>query len=277
MTSNFISKIFYTIIGVLEIIKQGNYFSIKQFNQVPKNRILRILGNGKSLNEVQLSNNENIDYLVVNRHVLSDNYLEIKPGAYVLADPHFFLHPEGLKVLELINKRTSWPLKLYFPYYRGFIKKINNIITNPLITIIQYNYHSIQGYSTFLNFCYNHQLSMPVVQNVLVASIMIGILKDYKRIELYGVEHTWTKYLFVDEHNIVYLKNPHFFDKEKVEAKALKDIQHTKEYPFFLILKNYSRMFESYWEIKEYLKRTKKNNKIINCTKDSFIDAFERI
>lgn len=276
MTSNFISKIFYTIIGILEIIKQGNYFSIKQFDKVPKNRTLRILGNGKSLNEVQLSDKENIDYLVVNRHVLSDNYLEIKPGAYVLADPHFFSHPEGLNILEQINKRTSWPLKLYFPYYRGLIKKINNIITNPLITIIQYNCHPIQGYSTFLNFCYNYQLSMPVVQNVLVASIMIGILRDYKRIELYGVEHTWTKYLFVDEHNIVYLENPHFFDKEKVEAKALKEIQHTNNYPFFLILKNYSRMFESYWDIKNYLKDTRKNNKIINCTKGSFIDAFDR-
>ena len=33
---------------------------------------------------------------------------------------------------------------------------------------------------------------MPVVQNVLVASIMLGILFKYSNIELYGVEHTWT-------------------------------------------------------------------------------------
>lgn len=271
-----IQKFYRSVISSLRILKQGNYFSKKQFSQTPNNTILRILGNGKSLNEVKLTEGDNIDYLVLNRHVLGDNYTEIKPSSYVLADPHFFNHPEGINIIQEINKKTTWRLKLYIPFCKNIKKHIRKIITNSFITVIYYNITSVQGYKKFVHFCYNHQLAMPVVQNVLVASIMIGILRNYRRIELYGVEHTWTKYLFVDEHNIVYLENPHFFDKEKVEAKALKDIQHTKEYPFFLILKNYSRMFESYWEIKDYLKQTKKNNKIINCTKGSFIDAFDR-
>ena len=276
MIYTYMLKFYHTIIGLLRILRQGNYFSIKQFSKTQNNKILRILGNGKSLNEVKLTDGDNIDYLVLNRHVLGDNYTEIKPSSYVLADPHFFNHPEGINIIQEINKKTTWTLNLYIPFHKDIIKRIKKIITNPLITVIYYNITSVQGYKKFVHFCYSHQLAMPVVQNVLVASIMIGILQNYRRIELYGVEHTWTKYLFVDEHNIVYLENPHFFDKEKVEAKALKDIQHTKEYPFFLILKNYSRMFESYWEIKDYLKQTKKNNSIINCTKGSFIDAFDR-
>lgn len=64
--------------------------------------------------------------------------------------------------------------------------------------------------------------------------------------------------------------------KKTATAQPVKDIQHTNEYPFYLILKNYSRMFESYWEIKNYLKQSNKKTRIINCTKGSFIDSFPR-
>lgn len=270
-------KLLQSVYSVFKIIKHLNYFSEQQFQLAPSSKILRILGNGKSLNNTLLSKDENVDYLVVNRHVLASNYLDIKPSSYVLADPHFFNHPEGISIIKEINTKTTWPLKLYLPYQRKAKIQINRLITNPLISIIYYNSTSIEGYKKLKYFFFDHQLAMPVVQNVLVASIMIGIQQKYETIELYGVEHTWTKYLFVDENNIVYLDNPHFYDKEKTKVKALKDIQHTDEYPFFLILKNYSRMFESYWEIKEYLKNTKKKVKVLNCTKESFIDAFQKV
>lgn len=276
MIYNSIKKFFKSIIGILRILKQGNYFSYKQFSPVPNNKMLRILGNGKSLNEVSLNENKDIDYLVVNRHVLGDNYTNIKPSYYVLADPYFFNHQEGINIIKEINAKTTWPLNLCIVYNRTTKKKIRNIINNPYITLITYNTCSFDGYNRIKYLTFNWQLAMPVVQNVLVASLMIGIQKKYSIIELYGVEHTWTKYLFVNDNNVVYLENPHFFDKEKVAAKPVKEIQHTEEYPFYLILKNYSRMFESYWDIKEYLKTNKKNTKVINCTEGSFIDAFER-
>lgn len=74
----------------------------------------------------------------------------------------------------------------------------------------------------------------------------------------------------------VYLENPHFFDKEKVVAKPVKEIQHTEEYPFYLILKNYARMFESYWEIKKYISDCHIGCQVINKTEGSFIDAFSK-
>lgn len=276
MIYNLIGNFFKSIIGILKILKQGNYFSFKQFPPVSGNKILRILGNGKSLNEASLTENNNIDYLVVNRHVLGDNYTSIKPSYYVLADPHFFSHEEGINIIKEINTKTTWPLNLCIVYNRSIKKKIRNIVNNPYITLITYNICNFDGHDKIKYLTYNWQLAMPVVQNVLVASLMLGIQKKYPVIELYGVEHTWTKYLFVDENNIVYLDNPHFFDKEKTPAKPVKEIQHTKEYPLYLILKNYSRMFESYWEIKDYIKMTHKNTQIINCTKGSFIDAFDK-
>lgn len=269
-------KTYQTTINLLRVLKRKNYFSLKQFKGVSSDRILCILGNGKSLNETKLSKGENIDYMVVNRHVLADNYKEIKPAYYVLADPHFFQHPEGLSILKKINDSTIWKMAICIPYNRKVRKVIKQYITNDNLNVIYYNNLSFAGFSCVQHLLYKWQLAMPVVQNVLVASIMIGILSKYQRIELYGVEHTWTKYLYVDENNVVYLENPHFFDKEKVDAKPVKEIQHTDEYPFYLILENYSRMFKSYWEIKDYIKAKNITTVIINKSKGSFIDAFKK-
>lgn len=269
-----IKDILHSIHSLLKIVYKGNLKSLSQFTRVKPERILYILGNGKSLNDVQLSADDNVDCLVVNRHVLSDSYVAIEPKHYVLADPHFFQHPEGIDVLKRINNVTSWNLTLYVPYAK-FVKGIvNENITNQNIKIVYYNTYSFKGFKSIKYFLYKTQLSMPVVQNVLVAAIMIGILSQYKRIKLYGVEHTWTKYLFVEKDNVVYLENPHFFDKDKVGAKPVKEIQHTDEYPFYLILENYSRMFKSYWEIKEWIKDDNINIQVVNKTPGSFIDAF---
>lgn len=269
-------NIYYTIIGILRIIKKGNYFSRKQFVPISSNKVLRILGNGKSLNDVSLIEDDAIDYMVVNRHVLGDNYTTIRPAYYVLADPHFFRHPEGLNVIKTINEKTTWSMTLCVVYTKEAKQALKQIVDNSNIKIIFYNQTAFEGYNNLRYYFYDQQLAMPVVQNVLVASIMIGLQMNYMHIELYGVEHSWTKYLFVGENNVVYLENPHFFDKGKVSAQPVKDIQHTNEYPIYLILKNYSRMFKSYWEIKNYMIATRKSNHICNKTKGSFIDAFKR-
>ena len=231
-------NLFYTIIGMLRIIKHRNYFSKKQFVKVSSNRVLRILGNGKSLNDVSLTEDDTVDYMVVNRHVLGDNYSIIKPTYYVLADPHFFHHPEGLSIIKVINEKTIWPMTLCVVYTKKVKHVINQIVDNSNIKVVYYNSTQFDGYDGMKYCLYDSQLAMPVVQNVLVASIMIGLLMNYMRIELYGVEHSWTKYLFVDENNVVYLENPHFFDKGKIDAQPVKDIQHKKEYPIYLILEN---------------------------------------
>lgn len=267
--------IYHFIIDVMRILKNGNFFSRKRIKKVSSNHRLRILGNGSSLNRVDFESEELVDYMVVNRHVLSENYIVVKPLYYVLADPHFFQHSEGLDILQKINEKTDWRMTLCVPYSREIKQKVLVTITNSNINLLYYNTTSLLCESKCAKYlCYKWQLAMPVVQNVLVASIMLGILFKYSNIELYGVEHTWTKYLFVDKDNVVYLENPHFFDEEKVTAKPVKEIQHTEEYPFYLILKNYARMFESYWEIKEYIRNCHIQCRIINKTKDSFIDAF---
>lgn len=271
MLSNFILLIY----DVLQILRRGNYFSRNQMKPVSPGSELRILGNGNSLNDLNFEEDSSVHYMVVNRHVLSENYVEIKPIYYVLADPYFFKHVEGLSILKQINEKTVWSMTLFVPFTKEIKRKLHLILNNRQIKIVYYNIGSTCSRLKSIRYlCYQLQLAMPVVQNVLVASIMLGIIHKYSLIELYGVDHSWTKYLYVDQNNVVYLDNPHFFDKHKMPPKPLKEIQHTDEYPFYLILKNYSRMFESYWEIKKYLIDCQIPCRIVNRSKGSFIDAF---
>lgn len=237
-----------------------------------RNKLLRILGNGSSLNEVlEDLESSKTEYMVVNRHVLHESYEVIKPKYYVLADPHFFSHPEGLSILQQIVDKTTWDMYLYIPASAGR-PKVG--INNQHIKLRWYNTFHFDGFGSWQTFFYQHNLAMPIAQNVMVATTYIATCKHFERVELYGVEHSWTKFLFVDDENDVCLYNSHFYDKGEVDYKKVKDIQHEEAYTIALILRQYAQMFDSYWDIEAFAK--KNGVRIINCSKGSFIDAFER-
>lgn len=248
---------------------------VRLSSSLGEKRTLRILGNGKSLSDKidAWSDRDENEYMVVNRHVLSDSYTLIKPRFYTLADSHFYLHEEGLSVLAQINTLTQWEMFLFVPYEPAARKAMAEIVLNPLIHICFYNSGTYKGFSCVRKWLYDKNLSMPVSQNVLVASLYISLYLGYSNIELYGVEHSWTRCLFVNENNEVCLENPHFFDKESAPPKTWKEIQHEDAH-IHNVLRMYAQMFDSYWEIKQIAQR--RNAIIINKTKDSFIDAFPK-
>lgn len=267
-------QLLLTIKSYLRILRFSSWKCRKLIPLADNDTTLKILGNGKSLVEIDLSTKDKVEYMVVNRHVLADNYVEIKPQYYVLADPFFFTHPDGKNILKEIDEKTSWDMTLFVPYnrkaqYAGWFR-------NTKISVKSYNATSFNGFTRIAYKLYDKKLAMPAVQNVLVACIMLGIYMKFRRVELYGVEHNWLKNLYVGDDNLVYLLNEHFYDKEKVLPRPQKEIQNLDEYPLYLNILHYSKMFQSYWEISQYVKETGITTKIINCTKGSYIDAFER-
>lgn len=271
-----IKELFHTADSCFRMALHGHVPSCFRPGVTGEGKCLRVLGNGKSLLRDVFVPSADTDYMVVNMHVLSDTYQEIRPLYYVLADPFFFSNPAGLDILERINERTAWKMYLCLPYSHRYNGRRKRSITNPHVSLQFYNACGFEGFKRIAYYLYSRQLAMPVVQNVLVACIMLGIRMKYPRIELYGTEHTWTRYLSVGEDNLVYLEDPHFYDKEKVRPRPWKDNLSTGEYPFYLILKQYSRMFQSYWEIRDYVGHAGLPVKIVNRTKGSYIDAFER-
>ena len=267
--------------------KRFNYFlkhltnleikdNLNRLSERPHKSILRILGNGNSLNEMldSFSDEDDIDYMVVNRHVLSDSYIQLKPNYYVLADPHFFTNSEGISILEKIKEKTTWQLEIFLPYSKENKRKFFDFFQeNTFITLTFYNMNEYYGPEEHRQFAYDHNLAMPSAQNVLVPSIYVGICINYNNIELFGVEHNWTKYLFVNDNNDVCLEDIHFYDKDKINYRVMKKATGSL-FKIHEALNMYARMFQSYWELQEIAKQ--KEISIINYTPNSFIDAFNR-
>ncbi len=253
-------------------LKEGTNLALKDklnlLANTPHAPVLRILGNGSSINNYEFNIDSGIDYIVVNRFVLSETYDRIKPKYYVIADPDFFFIPEYFKIFEKINDRTDWDMIFFVPD-KFKSEKLNRTFTNSKIKLHYFNHYNYYGPEDKRIFCYDHNLAMPNVQNVVVAAISIGLAIRYKTIELFGVEHDWTKFIFVNDRNQTCIYDHHFYDNEKVSWTVFKKNMKMHEVLYML-----APMFESYWELKGLSDRY--GVKIINYTEGSFIDAFER-
>jgi hypothetical protein len=247
-------------------------FILQQSNE---NKVIKILGNGSSLNSQidDLNENSQTDYMVVNRFVLSEAYSLIQPKYYVLHDKHFSVEEEGLSICRKINEVTDWDLVIFFPKMFTNHQNLAKTFTNPKIKIVVYNNYAFDGLEGVAYRLYSKNIAMPKAQNVMGAAIYLATCLKYKVIELYGVEHSWTKDLRVNDNNEVCLENPHFFDKQKTELKTWKQIQGA-DAKLHEALRLYAFMFESYHNLKKFADIN--NVKIINCSPNSFIDAFER-
>ena len=82
-------------------------------------------------------------------------YVLVKPLYYVLADPHFFHHSEGLEILQKINEKTNWRMTLCIPFSREVKRQILMTITNSNINLLYYNATNLLCDFKFVKyFCY---------------------------------------------------------------------------------------------------------------------------
>ena len=239
----------------------------------PDKKLLRILGNGDSLKSVVNTLSMDCDYMVMNSHVLHPSYTELKPRYYVLADPAFF-HPnacfDGTEVVKRILAETNWKMTLFVPWEHTRGVKLES---TEWVTIQYVNQSLYKGPEQYREYLYEHNLAMPNVNNVLASAIYLAIYLGYPEVELYGVEHSWTRDLYVNEQNHTCLKDSHFFDAEEVEGNVIID-EEGKIMKFHEVLRAYADYFPAYWELQELAE--KHHCHIINCTHGSFIDAFEK-
>lgn len=272
---NILLSTIYTLWDGLHIIE---YYGFKRHYNIPlsHNDCLRVFGNGKSLEEIELLSVQNADNMVVNGHVFHSSYSVLKPTCYCLIDSAYFSeqYDNDCLTLRAINEKTTWKMYLFIPYSKKNIHITNGIINNPNITIITFSAMVFRGFDRIKYWVYSKGLASPEVRNIISVCIMQSIMMKYKRVELYGVEHNWTKYITVEDDNYVYLEDMHFYDKEKIKPQPF--IYLGEHVTMYQALKWYSLMFKTYLEIVEYIKSSNIQTKIINKTKGSFIDAFER-
>ena len=164
-------------------------------------------------------------------------------------------------------------MKLVVPYSAWKECDILYNMHNKNIEVIPIHGILYRGFEKFRNSVYKHGMAMPKGQNVLVPSIFNGINMGYKEIRLYGVDHSWSKTLCVNDNNLVCAIDTHFYDISKVDLKPYGRI-NGRYYKLHELLRDFATMFESYQYLRPFADSM--GCKIINKTKGSFIDAFER-
>lgn len=278
----FIKSMLYLLIWFLKQIK---YEDLKNYiSYTTKIKPIKILGNGPSLNKVIndsefFNTRNNVHFCVVNNCALSPLFEQLKPEHYVLADPLFFNRQSSNEQVESLMKKlllVDWEINLYIPFkYYKLIK--NEMVSNNKIKILPFhtnklNNNTRQKRTKF--WLYKNGLSCPRIQNVIIGCIYCMVNSGYKDIQLYGVEHSWTNSLIVNDNNQVCLKDSHYYDTKENNLEPWLKCSG-EPYRMHEILRDLAYMFEGYFELKEYAEYIG-DVKIINCTPNSFIDAFER-
>lgn len=242
-----------------------------------RERKLIVLATGPSLKEdmdIGINGLLNADLCVVNEYCKSPMYKELKPAMYVLADPMYFcegwMGESDKETIEILSK-TDWNLTVYVPY--AYFSESKNKLQSKYVHVYPYHTNPYIGWSFMKSFFYRKGWSMPRIQNVLIPCVFNGINLGYSVIELYGVDHSWTKEIRVNKENQVCLCDCHFYDKGKVALNPWKKCDGD-QYRMHEILRDLAYMFEGYHDLREYADMN--NCKVRNMTEESFIDAFER-
>lgn len=246
-------------------------------------KTITLLANGPSLKKIipQLFTApefQNTDFVVVNYFANESVFWELKPQHYCLADPMFFKKSHREKdALELYSKlnEVNWNINLYIPEnlkknFRQFSQ-----LKNPYVQVIGINTVAYQGFEVFRNYFYKMGLAMPILYTVAHLGIYIGINSGYSRIRLYGVEHSFLESLCVNEKNQLCNRDRHFYDEGEINLKPIiKNDSMDEIWKIADYLIAISNMFKGHEQLEAYAKFS--FVKILNCTKGSYIDSYER-
>lgn len=271
-----------TVVSVLKLIIWSRSPKPYKNNRTDKKRLI-VLGNGPSFKTVIEANLDFIkeqELICLNHFAITDYYTQLKPKYYFTIAHDLFLDDTNeeyakasTRLFYEIADKTDWPLKFFITYEARKEQRWQEILKkNKNIEIVYMNITPIDGFRWFRYYCYENGLGMTRPHNIMIPSMHFAIFSGVKEILLIGTEHSWIKELHVDEDNNALFYNEHFYDNEKKS----KEYNNRGKSAFKLheILATLSTAFKSYHVLNEYAKS--KNIKIYNCTKGSFIDAFER-
>ncbi|RLD63732.1 MAG: hypothetical protein DRJ01_02970 [Bacteroidetes bacterium] len=272
---------FLTIIKIFVLSK----FCLPKIKCSNKSNDCIILGNGPSLNDTIANNKDFLtdkDLFAVNFFARTSNYSVLKPRHYVITSPQYWaenfndVNTEGRKdVFEKILKQTTWDIILHVP---ALAKKKTTwekkMLQNKHISISYFNTTPVDGIKFLNHWFFKLNLGMPRPHNVLIPSIKISIDLKYKKVFLFGADHSWLKDIFVTDDNVVLLTQKHFYDKNKAKPNVMHVGSTYRQRTLAEVLTKFVYAFNSYFVLKDYAKEN--NVKIFNATKGSYIDAFDR-
>ncbi len=250
-----------------------------------ENSEILVLGNGPSLQD-DLQNypqfTKGKDLVCVNHFPKTPLYEKLKPVIYITGAPDLWLDDieekyveQSKELFDAMRQKTNWPLSLYIPYEaKKHMRWQKQLEENSHISIIFYNNIPIEGWKVFNYWCFKKNLGMPRPHNVMIPCFMISLALGYQKIYIIGADHSWLPEITVTDTNEVLISQKHFYDRETVRGEPL-DKRGKGKRTLPEILHKFMTAFSGYFVIEEYAKY--KGVKILNATKGSFIDAFQKI
>lgn len=260
-----------TLLSLLRILLLSK--KVAPYSMPAQQKDLVVLGNGPSLRPLLADHASFLhdkELMMVNFSATSDEYTRFCPKYYLLMDPAFFDdEATRLKLFVPMVDKTKWEMHLFVPVSAGRHADWQEMVSrSPYIHIHWFNATPVEGVEGFRYRCYSKRAGMPRPRNVLVACLMVALQLPYKTIYLAGADHSWMKEIWVDENNVVNEDRAHFYDRNSTQRVVTSNKLHE-------LLDSMAIAFRSYHDVEGYSKKIGK--KIINITKGSFIDAFERM
>ena len=280
-----IEKIENWLINILMIVK--SLFAIMFYSNILGRRIVPmadsksayLLGNGPSLRDVLDSNvlKEVKNIFVVNFFSNDKSFFELKPENYVFIDSAIYRNEEDPFLSErrkyMINSfsQIDWEMNFYYPYHQrhSFFMKELKKINNNKFHLISFNTTPIDGPRWFRNIIYLLGLGLPMCYNVMNATVGLALNFRYRTIYLYGIEHSWLNQLYLNDKGQICSYNSHFYEGSKEPKDTVLEPGSYEEG-----LRSFAECLKSYRYLEDFAKTI--DCKIINKTKNSFVDVFEK-
>ncbi|WP_434153612.1 hypothetical protein [Pseudomonas sp. JZ134] len=274
-------KVFSTLISFFSVLLFSRLLDSKwRFREA---RTAIVLGNGPSLkNDIkelkQYVNRASVDIWVVNNFCFSKEFFYLKPAFYVLADPNYWLpvvspEADALRsrfILE-VKGNVNWPMTILIPLSAkgsNFCKKLKS----SFISVEFYNSTPVAGSLRFSGWLMQKQLGMPAALNVLIAALSLALCASYKKIYIFGADHSWHEELFLSSNGEALVKQYHFY-AEEVKARP---IYRPTQVCFTVgdMFLRWGKVFKNYEVLRGFADMRKVH--VINVSSKSYIDAFER-
>ncbi len=245
---------------------------------------MAILGNGPALAEelprlLEGMRGGDRDFLAVNFFAEDERFTELRPAYYVLSDPMFFRDTAERQRVETLyramNERVAWPMNLYVQYYNPERFDYRAALPNPNIRIVPFHTLTYRGFRRLEFRLYRHGLGSANFGTVVQVGEYIALLLGYKRIELYGVDHTLLEGLCVDDANRLCRADRHYYDGgEPADPRPMYQKVPRRPYTMSVYLAEVAELFRGHEVLRDYARSL--GARIVNRTRGSMIDAYER-
>lgn len=275
----FLKKVINSCWDLYKIVK---YAKRVDYSDIQTDVDSLIMAGGPSLKtDIAGLNLSEFNVSALNNFALHEMFIDVKPNNYMIADPVYWLEGEKyerfnelkLKLRMKLENDVTWKMNFWVPFFAKNAEWIKEIVKNKNIKVCFYNLIDLKGFDWLKYMLFDRALGATKAQTVLIPAIFNSIWMGSKRILLAGADHNWLDNIYVGTDNHIYIADVHFDKSDSTSHKPWLNYKG-EFYKLNELLVDLSRMFSGYHEIQRYCE--KRNLKVINLTKDSYIDAFEK-